>query len=262
MATGKNQHKKMGFYKSMELLDKISKKIDLKFDFILSDGKKIKVRPFLVKEHKIILQAVELGSGDSLNQAVEDVLKNCTFNEIDIDKLPVFDVERLIMFMKAISLGEIITLSYRHGCKESKGKPAISLKVNLLDVPLKPDPKERKYQFMLSEDIGIRMKDLSYGDYKKFVANSNSNKGIVDNIFDVIYSSIDCVFDEQEIIKPDQIGYKRLQTFIENLPVKVFNEIEDFFLTVPKLTLELPITCPHCGSGDMIELKGLNDFLE
>ncbi len=172
-----------------------------KFDVVLpSNERVVKFRPFLVKEQKLVLQAIEMQDANQLNNALDDVIKACTFDEVDIDALPVYDVEHLIMQIRARSVGDIVDINYV--CKsqiedklineeqlkfdpeaeEIRGPgecdTRIPVKVNIANLEVSSKGERPDNRIMFTDTIGVTMRDLTYGDYKALVSKENMEAGI------------------------------------------------------------------------------------
>ncbi len=226
-----------------------------------STGKELKYRPFLVREQKIMLQAVEMQDDDQLNNAVEDVIRACTFDEFDVDNSPVYDVEYVLLHIRAKSSGEVVEMFYRcnneikqfgesHICGAK-----IPVHIPLLDVPVER-PEKHETKIMLTHDVGMTMRDLPYSVYK-----TSTGKNLADVGIDIIAACVLNIFDTDNVYSRKDFSNEELIDFIQGITSDQFTDIERFVETTPKLEMKVPMKCPSCGSEDTITLTGLDDFL-
>jgi hypothetical protein len=230
-----------------------------------STGKQLKYRPFVVREQKLMLQAIEMKDEGQLNNAVEDVIRQCTFDAFDIDSSPVYDVEYVMLNVRAKSSGELVNMFYRCNAEISEDKPVgmatkcgtkIPVQIPLNDVQVFR-PEGHEYKIMLTDNIGVTMRDLPYGVYK-----TQSAKNLLEKGLDVISSCIVNVFDTDRVHTPGKdFTPDELEVFLGNLHEDNLKKLETFIDTMPRLEMVLPLKCPKCGNEDKITLTGLNDFL-
>lgn len=241
-----------------------------KFDLTLPvSGSKIKFRPFLVKEQKIILQAIEMGDKSQLTNALYDALSACTFG-LDVDDLPMGDIEFLTLNLRSKSAGEILDLRYRcnatipAGKLDDEGKElpehpcntSIPIKLNLTSVSM--DNKKRDMKIMFTDNVGVIMKNMTYGEWKEIQEiKSRSERGIR-----TMMAYIDYVFDSEMTYKRPDFTDEELAEWLGELNTDDLDEIEKFIKATPKLRKDLKIKCPSCGHEETVVLEGLDDFLE
>jgi hypothetical protein len=227
-----------------------------------STGKELKYRPFVVREQKIMLQAVEMQDTDQLNNAVEDIIKACTFGEFDVNNSPVYDVEYVLLHIRAKSAGEMVEMFYRcnnvleteEGAKKCGSK--IPVAIPLMDVPVeRPEGHDKK--IMLNDTIGMTMRDLPYGVYK----TSTGKKNLADVGIEMVAECVENVFSEDMVSSKKDFTQAELIDFLEGLTGDQFEAVEKFLDTTPRLEMKLPMKCPSCGSQDTVTLRGLDDFL-
>jgi len=222
-----------------------------------SDGTTVKYRPFLVKEEKILLIALETGDKKAQYRALKQILKNCIIGDINIDRLPVFDVEYLFIQIRGKSVGE--TLEPTIVCPTCKvsGK----LKIPLADAKVNQSNKmETPHKIMLSEKVGItvvypNMKMIEDIDPDKAVAG-----GDTETIFKVIVRCIDQIFDGEQMHNPKDYSEKELSSFIEGVPTESFKKIVEFISSMPKVEKDVNFRCPGCGTEKNVVLRGIEDF--
>jgi len=213
-----------------------------------STGEEIKFRPFLVKEEKILLFALEDGEKETIIRAVIDLLKNCILNEINIEELPTFDIEYLFMKVRAKSVGEEIEMVLSHGqSSECDAKTKYVFNIDEIDV----EGSVREGKIELQDNIGIKLK---YPSYQK---DKNSNKD-ADSLFQMIKENIEYVYDSENIY--DDFTEEEITSWIENLNNDQFDKILDFFVNGPSLRHMIEWDCPSCNKKDFAVVEGLKDF--
>jgi hypothetical protein len=228
---------------------------------LISTGKSVRFRPFLVKEQKLFLMAAQSDDVKDVTNAIKQVLKNCVLDEkVDIDKLPTFDLENLFLNLRARSVGEITNLRYtcNNVVQDEEGKDKscgglVKIDVNLLDiVPIK-DPNHTD-KIALSDKLGVCMK------YPNFDMIEKLNKRNDIDILNLIVSCIDYVYDDDKIYYAKDVGEKELIDFIESLQQADLEKIQKFFETMPKLTKDFDFKCPKCNYSEKVTIEGVQNF--
>jgi len=221
---------------------------------IPSTDEKIKYRPFLVKEEKILMMAMESKSSDDITQAVKDIVMECTFNKVDISNMPMFDVEYIFLNIRSKSVGEVSKLKIL--CQDD-GKTYADVELDLNEVKVQVgDDHTNKIE--LTEDMGLIMK---YPTIDSF-----SETGIRDinpsNMLDVISTCILQIYEKkgEKTYDPKDQTKKELTEFIEQLNTKQFKDVQKFFETMPKLKHEITVKNPKTKKENKVTLTGLNDF--
>ena len=222
-----------------------------------STEKVIKYRPFLVKEEKVLLTAMEDGKTETIMNAVKQVLKNCIQSKINLDKLPTFDLEFLFLRLRAKSVGEEVTIGLKPwGCPQNNGElcdKTTEVKVNLEEVKVIKDEKHSS-KIMLDDNVGIKMR---YPDISKIDSDMGDNfeTGMI-----MVKDSIDMIFTSEETHERDTISEKELEEFIDSLNTEQFGKIREFFDTMPQLKHTAKYTCSTCGEEKETTITGLNSF--
>jgi|TARA_B100001059_G_C17756121_1_gene540006 hypothetical protein len=219
-----------------------------------STDEKIKYRPFLVKEEKILMIAMEGKEQSGILDAVKQIVKSCTFDKFDMSKAPMFDVEYIFLNIRAKSVGEISTVNLR--CLDDN-ETFVKTEIDLTEVEVKMD-EEHTNKIELTEEMGMIMTypNLdSFADYD--VTNINAS-----NMIDMIASCIAQIYDKkgEDVYDSKDSTHKELVDFIEQLNSKQFAEVQKFFDTMPKLTHTVTIENPKTKKKSEIVLSGLNDF--
>ena len=221
---------------------------------IPSTDEKIKYRPFLVKEEKILMMAMEAGKSSDITGAVKEIVHECTFGKLDVSKLPMFDVEYLFLNIRAKSVGEVSKLKIL--CPDDKETYA-EVEVDLTKVQVQVD-EEHTNKIILSDDAGMIMTYPTIDSFKE--------TGITDitpaNMLDVIGNCILQIYEEkgEKVYDPKDQTQKELTEFLENLNTKQFKEVQKFFDTMPKLKHTFKVKNPKTKKTSEVTLTGLNDF--
>ncbi|CAB4141267.1 Baseplate hub assembly protein, bacteriophage T4-like [uncultured Caudovirales phage] len=218
------------------------------------------VRPFLVKEQKILLTAMISDSVDDFTRAIRQIVNNCVITPgFEVDKLELFDLEYLILQLRILSVGETtkITFKPRQGveCKECS-KPRI-IEINLKDAKVDlTTSKDKKIQ--LTSDIGIVMKYPTAKLLTK-ISKQESEQNLED-LFKIVWACVDYVYDEEKITSSKDVSDKEALEFLESLNSEQFQKIEEFISSMPKLSQKINIKCSCCDYTDEFTLTGLDNF--
>jgi len=219
-----------------------------------SNGKTIKYRPFVVKEEKILLMALDTEDEAAITSAVKTLLKNCVQSRIKIDTLPTFDLEYLFLNIRAVSVGEDVDMNIT--CKDDN-KTEVKYTFSLFDVTVeKPEGHDPKV--MLSDEMGIVFR---YPSFKEFVKSSIIGKQLdPEGYIDVIAGCVDQIFDGEEVYDSSTTSHKEFKEFIEGLTTVQFKKVQEFFETLPKLEHKFNITNPETGVESEYVINGLQNF--
>ena len=238
-------------------------KIDVPvYEAILPSNKKtVKFRPFLVKEQKLLLMASQGTEVKETIDAIKQILRNCVLSEVDIDTLPVFDLEFLFLNLRARSVNEIVNIRYKcnnqipDGDGESKTCTGqVDYEVNVLDI--KPEFGENhSNKIMISNDVGMMLKYPTFEIMKKLESTDENEM-----VFELLLNCIDFIFDKDQIYHNKDIPKEELVEFLDNLQQKHLELIKDFFDTMPKVKKDLDFKCPKCGHEDKIIIEGVQSF--
>lgn len=252
-------------------------KIDLPiYDLkLVSQPTPIKFRPFLVKEEKILLMALQSEDETTILSAIKQVINNCIVTEsVDIDKIPIFDLEYLFLNIRARSVGEMIETYYmcrnvlptegEEPSEEEAGEEKepnecsnlMLIQVNLTDI--KPPILDIPSKIMITDKIGIQMKFpnlMSFSPIKDLIISGDN-----DAVFDLIYSCSEYVFDADGVYYTSESSKEEFDNLLNSLTQEQFDRITNFFEVLPKMEFNTKHTCDKCGFVHDIHLEGLNDF--
>jgi len=221
---------------------------------IPSSNRKIKYRPFLVKEEKILIIAMETQDDKQIAEAVKDVLGSCILTKgISIDKLSTFDIEYLFLNIRGKSVGETVEVMIT--CPDDN-TTKVPVTVNLDEIQVKRSD-DHDIDINLDGKLSMRMKYPSMGE---FVKNNFNVEMKVEDTFDMVCSCIEQVFSEDESWAASDCTKKELLDFLEQLDSSQFKKIEKFFDTMPKLSHTIKVTNPKTKVESDVVLEGLNAF--
>lgn len=221
-------------------------------------GKHIQFRPFLVKEQKNLMAAMEADDKDTIERNIKQVLNNCTITEnIDIEKLPVVDIEYYFLNLRARSVGEVVTNKYvcTNVVNDVECGNKLEATLNLLDVKVDIDPNN-KSEIKINDSIIIKLK---YPEFS-LVDKINNKSSAVEIAFEVIAESVDYIFDGEQYYYAYETPRGELMQFIESLSQEQFGRLEGFFDSLPKLNKKIEMKCGKCGFDHTINVEGLENF--
>ena len=221
-----------------------------------SNGKTIKYRPFLVREEKILILALESEDQKQITTAVKQVLKECVLTKgVKVDQLPSFDIEYLFLNIRGKSVGESIELMVTCG---DDGKTEVPVTVLIDDIEVSTND-EHDTDIELSDGYSVKMKYPSLSQFIETNFNQDSEDA-VEKSFEMIATSIDMVYNDKDMFAASECTKKELKEWVESLTSAQFQKIEKFFETMPKLTHTLEVVNPNTKKKNTIVLEGLTDF--
>lgn len=223
--------------------------------------KKFRYRPFLVKEEKILLMAMESNEEKATVDAIKQIVNNCCLDEIDIETLPLVDLEYFFLNLRARSIGETVELQYKcnNTVKDENGEEKtcnniVPLEVNLFDIrPEIADNHTNKIE--LSNELGIVMR---YPNFKMIENVTGENE--VDRLMNLILDTIELVYDKDNVYYSKDVERKELLDFVESLTKSQFEKIQEFFVTLPKIKKDLDFHCKKCNHKERITVEGIQSF--
>ena len=218
-----------------------------------SVDQKIKYRPFLVKEEKILLTALEGGETADIVRATKEIIKNCCLTDnIEIEKLPAFDIELFFLNLRARSVGENVEVNL--SCQEKSCEGETPVVVNLDGVGLDTG-KDHKDIVRLTDKIKVKLK---YPNIDRMTRPPDESQ--MDSIFEITKACVDTIQDGTEMHDIKDYTEKELEDFIMSLNQQQFGKIIAFFNTMPKLRHELKFSCQKCNKKQEVVLEGLQSF--
>jgi hypothetical protein len=222
--------------------------------------KHIRFRPFLVKEQKNLLMAMEADDKETIERNIKQVLTNCTITEgIDVNTLPVVDVEYYFINLRARSVGELVENKYicNHIVDDKECKNKMEVSFNLLDIQVEQNNKSNDI-IELTDKISVKLK---YPEFS-LVEKLNKKQTAAEVAFEIVADSIEYVFDGEQYYYASEEPREELMKWIESLQQEQFSKLEVFFDNLPKLKKNVEIKCSKCGFDHNIELEGLESFFE
>ena len=222
---------------------------------IPSSKKEVKFRPFLVKEEKALLLAQQSEDPKVMINTLKSIIQNCIVDDVDVDKLAIFDYEYLFTQIRAKSVGEIVELMFLcDTCTDEKAKAPVNLDISKFAVEF---PEGHSNKIELFDDVGIMMKNPNIDTLEKL---EQVNDGDVNAIFDVVADCMESVYTTEEVFNTKDQTKQEVLDFLENLTQEQFKKIENFFLTMPKLRQKVEYDCPVCNKHHVKTMEGLESF--
>ena len=223
-----------------------------------SSGKKIKYRPFLVREEKILIMALETEDQKQITRAVIDILSSCIITKgIKLDKIATFDIEYLFLNVRSKSVGEQIEVNVT--CPDDE-KTSVPITIDIDSIKIE---KNKKHTNIVKLDDSLSLK-LRYPSMEQFIStnfeSAEESGNEIKTTLDMIISCIDNIFNDEESWPASESTKKELGEFLDQLNTKQFKMIEDFFASMPKLTHTLKVKNPKTNVESTVKLEGLASF--
>jgi hypothetical protein len=220
-----------------------------------STGKMITYRPFLVKEEKVLLQAIETGDGDEtlLLESLFQLLENCIETKnIKVREFTNFDLEYMFLQLRAKSVGETVELSFK--CQNPECKKRFEFECNISELTIK-EHSEHTNKIQLSEDLGIIMKYPNLKDAMKLTVKNDA-----DELFNLIAGCVESIYTKEEVFSDKDHTLEEFENFIGQLSPEYFKKIMNFFETMPSMENIIKATCTFCKEENNVTIKGIEDF--
>ena len=218
---------------------------------IPSTGFEVEYRPYLVREEKLLMIAMESEDEKQMIGAVKDIIQACTFDKVDIQNLSTFDVEYMFIKLRSESVGENSEIIVK--CKDCEHSN--KYKANL-DTDVKVSQGQDK-KIQLTDDTGVIMKYVSMTDYMDV---ASSEKSTVEKLFDLMAKGIDSVYSGDEVFDAAEQTHDELVEFLESLNSEQYMKIRSFIENSPQAYADVHFNCESCGSENEFEMKGLKNF--
>lgn len=223
-----------------------------------STGNKLKYRPFLVKQEKVLLMAIQSEDEKEIINATLEMINSCLIDKLDLENLPIFDIEYLFLNMRAKSIGE--TIDQEFTCNNVVDEVTcgnvlnISLSINDVSLINKDNLKDNK--IMLTDSMGVKMKAPPYKVLKEI--NDDVTDENVSTVF--LMNCMDVIFDKDQVYPVKDNTKKELSEFIDTLTKLQFDKLQNYVDNLPYLVLEKEILCPKCNMNHKIKIKEPMDF--
>lgn len=222
-----------------------------------STGKKIKYRPFLVREEKILVMALETEDMKQITNAVVQILSDCILTKnFNVSELATFDIEYLFLNVRSKSVGETVEISIT--CPDDN-ETQVNVEVDIDSIKVQKNPKHTNI-IKLDDDLSMR---LRYPALDQFIENNfefKDNNSEVDKSLDMIISCIDMIYNAEDSWSAADVTKQELKEFVEQMNTKQFKQIESFFETMPKLSHKVVVKNPNTEVESTVTLEGLASF--
>jgi len=220
-----------------------------------STGKTIKYRPFLVKEEKILLLAMETEDESQMANAVKTILKNCIQTpRFKLESLALFDIEYIFLNIRGKSVGETVDLSVT--CPDD-GTTTVDISIDLDDIKVQKSDEHTNI-LKMNDDVSVVMK---YPSMDLFIKNNMKDSGSdVDDVFEIASLCIEQIVDGEEVYEASNSSKKEIMEFLEGMDTKQFLLVQKFFETMPKLSHSVEVTNPNTGVTSAVVIEGLSSF--
>ena len=222
-----------------------------------SNNKKIKYRPFLVREEKILILALESNDAKQISSSIVEIMADCIETKgVDITKLPSFDIEYLFLNIRAKSVGETVEVVIT--CPDDK-KTTVDTTINIDDIKIKKTPGHKNI-IKLDDTYSMKLKYPSMQQFIDANFDTDDEGSQVAQSINMLSTCIDMIYDDEESWDASDSSPDELNSFIEQLNTKQFKEVESFFETMPKLEHIVEVTNPKTGKTSKVKLEGLASF--
>jgi hypothetical protein len=222
-----------------------------------SEDKKIKFRPFLVKEEKVLFIALETGDNKQMVDALKEVINACTFDVLKVDQLPIFDVEYIFLNIRAKSVSEIA--KFKTICPDD-GKTYAEAEVDLTKVEVQVDD-DHTNRIIVDDKRNLGLV-LKYPTLKNYDIGKGIETLEIEKVFNILVDCIDHIFEGEKIYPAKDSSKQELKEFIEMMPQEAFSKIKKFFETMPRLKHEVEVINPKTNVTSKVTLTGIADFFE
>jgi len=223
---------------------------------IPSSGKEISYRPFLVKEEKILLMALDSEDNSEQIKAIRQIMNNCILDDVNTKDLPMFDLEYIFLQLRAKSVGEVVSLEFNcEGCDTP-----IQLDIDISKIQIKETPGHTN-KVEISDEIGM-MLNYPKMDVISLMGGEDleDNKKSFDILLNMIVGCIDSIYDNDQVYKPEDSTPEEMKEFLLNLSQTQFEKINQFFETMPKLEHEVHVECNKCNHTEERTIQGMQSF--
>ena len=218
-----------------------------------STQEQISMRPFLVKEEKVLMIALESNDAAQISMAVRDIIVSC-YDLKDLDSLTVFDIEYLFLQLRAKSVGENMNIQIK--CQEEDCKELTPISINVDDVVIINQDQDRT--ILLDKDSGVGVK-MKYPSLELISSMDMEKLNSIEGVMDLIVKCIDSIFDNDNVYDADTETTEELSSFVESLSSEQFKKVQLFLQEVPAVYYKTDYEC-KCGKTQEVELRGLNSF--
>ena len=210
--------------------------------------KEVTFRPYLVKEEKVLMMAMETQDQKSIMRAVKEVIKSCVFDDIDVDKLAMFDIEALFLALRSKSVGENVAIKLKCECEE-----LTEVNINLDEIQINDIEKDNVIP--LTSEVGVTMRYPALSDVENIDA-----EGGIESMMDMIIKCMDSIYDTDAVHDVSNESKESVQSFLDSLNGEQFKKLAEFFEDLPSLNYNAEWDCVGCNKHNTMELKGIASF--
>jgi len=222
-----------------------------KYDLVIpSTGKQVRYRPYLVKEEKVLMMALESKNTRAAIKSIVETIEACVQEKIDTSKLKIFDVEYMFTQIRSKSVGETSEIGLK--CKDCEALNDVVIKIDEVKIDI-PDVKN---VIQLTDTISLKMKWPNY----ESLMDLNENSGVTDQTFDMVIKCLDSILTEEEQMSFSDYSKQEISEFIDGLTTTQFEKIKDFIQVMPRLKHEVHFNCEQCNHENSYTLEGIQDF--
>jgi hypothetical protein len=221
-----------------------------------STGKNIKFRPFLVKEEKLLLMAMETSDENSTIETIKQIIKDCTNITVPIDSLPTFDIEYIFLKIRSKSVGESSKVLLT---APDDGETEVQVEINLAAIEISEDDEHDK-TIKLSDTMGMVMRYPSLDTFVKMNITGDDERDEITQVFDLASDCIDNIYDENQVYPGSDSTKQEKIEFLEQLTSEQFQKVQKFFETMPKLMHDVEVVNPNTNVTSTVTLEGLASF--
>lgn len=215
-------------------------------------GKVIQYRPYLVKEEKILLLALESKDEKQILNATREIISSCTFGKVNPDELPLFELEYIYLKLRTKSVGETVQLNLP--CEKDGEEHLVNVNLDEVELIVPPESKNRVVQ--LTKNIGITLSYPTLGKISEIASDDNK----AESTFKLIMACTESIYDAEKVYKRDSFNEKELRDFLESFNADQFKKLYDFFSNLPHLEKTIKFKCKKCGHENVIKVTGLQSF--
>lgn len=210
--------------------------------------KEVSFRPYLVKEEKVLMMAMETQDQKSIMRAVKEVIKSCVFDDINVDKLAMFDIEALFLALRSKSVGENVVIKLKCDCEE-----LTEVNINLDEIQMNDIGKDNVIP--LTSEVGVTMRYPALSDIENIDA-----EGGIESMMDMIIQCMDSIYDTDAVHDVSNEPKESVQSFLDSLNGEQFKKLAEFFENLPSLNYNAEWDCVGCNKHNTMELKGIASF--
>lgn len=221
---------------------------------IPSTGKKVVYRPYLVREEKLLLIAMESEDQAQIVRAMKDVVKACTFDKVDPDSLCTFDLEYIFLRLRAKAVGEVSKIGLK--CEKCTKTTDLQINLDAIDIDMTAKPSNR---IMLTDKIGVMMAWPKMSTVEKLDVKDASK---MESAMKVILSCVEAIFDDKKMYPANEQSPEEMTAFLESLNQTQFSKIQEYIEAMPKLEHKVKFRCTHkeCAHENAVTLTGIQSF--